>query len=144
MLLLGAAVAFDCAAANQELGTSDISRAAFAQPLSFIDGEALTNFRSGADLFRLPWFADNQGRFGGLGLCPTAFPVPDATSAMAAARLLPGETSVMRSTLVRLSVPGVQANGAPILGADLWRSASTDRHLWCSGRRSSEHPLARA
>ena len=108
-----AAVVFGCAAASQDLGTGNTSRAAFVQPLAFIDGEALTNFRFGADLFRQPWF-EETGRFGGLGPLSNRFSCAGCHIENGRGETSTGETSFMRSALVRLSVPGALPNGAPL------------------------------
>lgn len=116
LICLGAA-AFARAASSDDLGTTNTGRAAFAQPFSFITGKALDKFREGAGIFRQPWLvgpSDEQPRFDGLG------PLSQRLSCIAChvgnGRGEPSanENDVMRTTLVRLSVPGRAADGGPV------------------------------
>src|SRR5215467_7210167 len=57
-----AAVGLAAAASEDDLRTRDSGRAAYTQPFDFIkDKAASANFRSGADLFRLPWSDGGEG-----------------------------------------------------------------------------------
>jgi CxxC motif-containing protein (DUF1111 family) len=104
------------AASNDDLVTANTGPKAFAQPFAFIEGEALAKFRSGADLFGLPWFAQSeaQGRFGGLGPLSNRFSCAGCHIGNGRGETSANEADVMRSTLVRLSVPGTGEGGAPL------------------------------
>jgi CxxC motif-containing protein (DUF1111 family) len=105
------------AAPDVALVTANTGRSAFAQPFAFIEDDALTNFRSGANLFRLPWFADENGgqaRFGGLGPLSNRFSCLGCHIGNGRGETSTGEADVMRSALVRLSILGADANGAPL------------------------------
>jgi CxxC motif-containing protein (DUF1111 family) len=111
----GFAVTGAYAASTDELTTANTAPAAFVQPFAFLDGDALAKFRVGTDLFRLPWLAQSeaQGRFGGLGPLSNRFSCAGCHIGNGRGETSRSEADVMRSTLVRLSVPGTDARGAP-------------------------------
>src|SRR5262245_23442939 len=103
--------------ATSDLATREMGRTAFAQPFAFIEGDAAAKFRVGRDLFRLPWFAQSEtqgGRFGGLGPLSNRFSCVGCHIGNGRGQTSSNETSVMRSTLVRLSIPGAGPNGTPL------------------------------
>ena len=109
-----AVVGLIAAGSEDDLGTTNVGRTAYTQPFTFIKDQASSNFRSGADLFRLPWSDGGEGHFGGLGPLSNRFSCLGCHIGNGRGKTSIDETDFMRSTLVRLSVPGTDAHGAPV------------------------------
>src|ERR1043165_3027092 len=117
LLLVGClAVGSFASAATDDFSTREMGRTAFTQPFAFIEGEAAVKFRVGSDLFRLPWSAQSEaqgGRFGGLGPISNRFSCAGCHIGNGRGKTSSDEDQVLRSTLVRLSIPGARFNGGP-------------------------------
>ena len=138
----GFAVAGAYAASTDELTTANTAPAAFVQPFAFLDGDALAKFRVGTDLFRLPWLAQTeaQGRFGGLGPLSNRFSCAGCHIGNGRGETSRSEADVMRSTLVRLSVPGTDATWRADARTNLRRAACSQPAspaCWAKERRVS-------
>jgi CxxC motif-containing protein (DUF1111 family) len=105
------------AAINTEVTVENRGRAAFQQPMPFLETAAVERFRAGASIFRQPWLvapSDEQPRFDGLGPLSNRLSCVGCHIGNGRGEPSNGETDVMRSMLVRLSVPGKTAEGAPL------------------------------
>jgi len=97
------------AALDDDLSVANTGRGAFTQPLPFITGDALERFLIGGAIFSEPWApgpAQDESRLTGLG--PLSNNVSCIGCHIGHGRGEPSrnENDVMKSTLVRLSVPG--------------------------------------
>jgi len=110
------AVGSFASAAPDDLATREMGRAAFSQPFAFIEGEAAAKFRVGGDLFRLPWFDQSERKAAasaGWALVQPVF-LRGCHIGNGRGQTSADEAQVMRSTLVRLSIPGASPHGAPL------------------------------
>ncbi|HEY4266292.1 MAG TPA: di-heme oxidoredictase family protein [Micropepsaceae bacterium] len=104
------------AAADTDVTVENRGRAAFQQPMPFLDSAGVERFRAGASIFRQPWLvapSDEQPRFDGLGPLSNRLSCAGCHIGNGRGETSAGENDVLRSSLVRLSVPGKAAMGAP-------------------------------
>ncbi len=105
------------AASDTDVAVENSGRAAFQQPMPFLDSAAVERFRAGAAIFRQPWLvapSDDDSRFDGLGPLSNRLSCVGCHIGNGRGEPSAGETDVMRSMLVRLSVRGRTAEGAPL------------------------------
>lgn len=114
-ICLAAGVAYG--ASGDDLTTISSDNAAFTQPFPFLRDQALAKFRDGEAIFRQRWqvgSSEDESRFVGLGPLWNHISCAGCHAGNGRGEPSASETDPMRSSLVRLSVPGRTPQGAPL------------------------------
>jgi CxxC motif-containing protein (DUF1111 family) len=115
VICLAAGIAYG--ASSDDLTTPVTGRGAFDQPFPFLRGQALTRFREGDEIFDQTFAvgtSEDPVRFSGVGPLWNQPSCAGCHAGDGRGEPSKGETDPMRSSLVRLSVPGKTPQGGPL------------------------------